>query len=549
MRPHEYMLGCPAHDEKTGSLHVTWQASNRGGFVLLHCFGCQARGEDLVAPLGLTVADLFDEPLPERDRAFGRVGKSPESRRSARRRGHLGRLPAPIVKVSPGDTPEPEHVWVEVARYPYVDLRGDLVQEVIREECSGPDCDRHKQFTQVFVTGEGRKVRRKPQDFFPVLYRAPQVRDAAATGGRVWLLEGEKDVHTAEQLGLVATTNAQGGKSFPDDLIPCLEGAQVTVVLDRDDTGWARGVDLHRKLTAVGAKVALRLPAVEEAKADFTDHVEAGFTIEDLVNVDVAEVATWHQLSAVTAKRRLLTQALAEVDAHLELAGTPSGAATDEHRRAATRWAMEAQIRHEALKDLVDKVHGQGLRVGTVWVGEAMVRADQILAIATEETRRAHVRAGAAVPPSLRPAAPKEPQTEQGSSEGGAAPPTARTLHGADNPEDPQGEPAKGPATAPAFRILGGQIIQWDAPRGHRADSGNEEDGTFKTILSTVVKVTAREYREDVEAAEVASTPLMGRAASTRKKVGSPRLLVAVRVEYPDPTTGELMEIRIDRDT
>jgi len=337
MRSHEYMLGCPAHDEKTGSLHVTWQASNRGGFVLLHCFGCQARGEDLVAPLGLTVADLFDEPLPERDRAFGRVGKSPESRRSARRRGHLGRLPAPIVKVSSSDTPEPEHVWVEVARYPYVDLRGELVQEVVREECSGPECERHKQFTQVFVTGEGRKVRRKPQDFFPVLYRAPQVRDAAATGVRIWLLEGEKDVHTAEQLGLVATTNAQGGKSFPDDLIPCLEGAQVTVVLDRDDTGWARGVDLHRKLTAVGAKVALRLPAVEEAKADFTDHVEAGFAVGDLIDVDVAEVATWHQLSTVTAKRRLLTQALAEVDAHLELVSTTSGAAADEHRRAADR--------------------------------------------------------------------------------------------------------------------------------------------------------------------------------------------------------------------
>ena len=548
MRAHEYMLGCPAHDEKTGSLHVTWQASNRGGFVLLHCFGCQARGEDLVAPFGLTVADLFDEPMPERDRAFGRVGKSPESRRSARRRGHLGRLPTPIVKISRSDEPEPEHAWAEVERYPYVDLHGHLVQEVVREECAGAACERHKQFTQVFAAGEGRTVRRKPQNFFPVLYRAPQVRDSVEAGGRVWLLEGEKDVHTAERLGLVATTNAQGGKSFPDDLIPCLEGAQVTVVLDRDATGWARGVDLHRKLTAVGARVALRIPAVETAKSDFTDHVEAGFGVDDLIDVDVAEVATWHQLSAVTTKRRLLAQALAEVDAHLELVDQSSDdEAAPEHRRCAARWATEAQIRHEALKDLVDKVHGQGLRVGTVWVGEAMVQADQILAAATEETRQAHIRAGIAVPPSLRPVPPKEPDQEQGRS-GGGEPPAARALHGADDEDDPKSTPAKGPATAPAFRILGGQIIQWDQPRGRRSDD-DEEAGAFKTILSTVVKVTTREFLEDAETADVDGAPLMGRAPTDRKKVGPPRTLVAVRVEYPDPATGELMEIRIDRDT
>ncbi len=546
MRPHEYMLGCPAHDEKTGSLHVTWQASNRGGFVLLHCFGCQARGEDLVTPLGLTLADLFDEPLPERDRAFGRVGKSPENRRAAKRRGHLGRLPAPIVKAARSGVPEPEHVWTEVERYPYVDLRGQLVQEVIREECTA-EGDRHKQFTQVFVTSTGRTVRRKPQNFFPVLYRAPQVRAAIQAGTAVWLLEGEKDVHTAERLDLVATTNAQGGKSFPDELVDCFEGARVVVVLDRDDTGWARGVELHRKLTAVGAQVALKLPAVETPKSDFTDHVEANHTVEELVAVDVLEVSTWHQLSAVTAKRRQLDQALAEADAHLALVDQAQGPAAEEHRRCATRWVTEAQIRHEALKDLVDKVHGQGLRVGTVWVGEAMVRADELLDAATEATRQAHVRVGAPVPPSLRPPSPPAPATAA-SGAGGAKPPTAHVLHGAED-EEPQEVPVKGPATAPVFRILGGQIVQWDPPRNRRSEGDEEEDGNYKTVLSTVVKVTAREYLEETEAADVAAPPLMGRAAPERKKVGAPRTLLAVRIEYPDPVTGELMEIRIDKDT
>jgi hypothetical protein len=546
MRPHEYMLGCPAHDEKTGSLHVTWRSSNRGGFVLLHCFGCQARGEDLVAPLGLTLADLFDEPMPERDRAFGRVGKSPENRRAARRRGHLGRLPAAIVTAARSEAAEPEHVWVEVERYAYVDLRGQLVQEVVREECSAEGAT-HKQFTQVFVTGTGRKVRRKPQEFFPVLYRAPQVRAAIEADVPVWLLEGEKDVHTAERLGLVATTNAQGGRSFPDELIDCFEGARVIVVLDRDETGWARGVELHRKLTAVGAKVSLKLPAVEAPKADFTDHVEANHDVEALVSVDVLEVATWHQLSGLTAKRRQLEQALTEADAHLALVEQTQGATAEEHRRCATRWVMEAQIRHEALKDLVDKVHGQGLRVGTVWVGEAMVHADQVLAAATESTRRAHVRVGAPVPPSLRLAVTATPAADPDGG-GGAEPPSTHVLRGAGD-EDPEEAPRRGVATTPVFRVLGGQIVQWNPPRNRRGDSEDEEDGDYKTVLSTVVKVTAREYLEETEAADVATIPLMGRASPERKKVGAPRTLLAVRIEYPDPVTGELMEIRIDRDT
>ena len=91
----------------------------------------------------------------------------------------------------------------------------------------------------------------------------------------------------------MATTNTQGGKIFPSDLVDELAGADVVVVLDRDATGWARGVDLHTKLTAAGAKVSLRLPAVLEDKADFTDHIEAGFTLEDIPKDWVAFWSFW----------------------------------------------------------------------------------------------------------------------------------------------------------------------------------------------------------------------------------------------------------------
>jgi len=167
------MAMCPVHDDKSPSLHVSWRSGQRGGYTLLHCFGCQARAEDLVEPLGLTMVDLFDEPLPERDRAITHVGKSRQQRQAAQRRGRRGHLPATITQATSKPQLEIACRWVEIERYPYTDLQGRLVQEVIRQECTA-EGDRHKKFTQKFVSHNGLK----PADFFPVLYRAPQVADA-----------------------------------------------------------------------------------------------------------------------------------------------------------------------------------------------------------------------------------------------------------------------------------------------------------------------------------------------------------------------------------
>lgn len=533
------MAACPVHAEKSGSLHVTWRSGQRGGYTLLHCFGCNARAEDLVEPLGLTMGDLFDEPLPERDRAFGRVGKSPQQRLSAQRRGRLGRLPALVVRAD--SAPEPEHQWTEVDRYPYVDEHGRLVQEVIRQECTA-EGEKHKNFPQVFVTAQGRRVKSKPAGFYPVLYRAPQVRDAVAAGETIWLLEGEKDVHRAEREGLVATTNTQGGKNFPDELVDCLRNATVYVVLDRDDVGWSRGVELHRKLTAAGAEVRLKLPATEQEKSDFSDHMDAGSTVAELVDVHVHEVATWHALSAVKAKFQAILQAAAEAEAHVRLDKEEGG----DHGRHARRWALETEVRQESLRGLVDQVHGFGLRVGTEWVGEAMQLADDLLRSGTEAARRCHELAGVAVPPSLR-VGTHSPPADSGSVANATAgedqqrasrpPPDRFTM--------PEGAAA---AKAPIFRILSGQIVQWEPSRRRREESSEEEDGSFKVVLTLAVRVVKREYLEVEQPHEVDKPQLLGRASLASQaelNPSAPRQLIAVVVEYPDPVTGELMHLRI----
>jgi hypothetical protein len=543
-RQNSVMAGCPVHDESTPSLHITWRSGPRGGGVLLYCHGCQAQADQIAEAIGLTMSDLFDEPLPERDRSLYRVGKSPARRRAGQRRGKLGRLPTLLPKPPAGATPEVDHQWVEIERYPYLDHEGRLVQEVLREECTA-EGNRHKQFRQLFVTREGRRVRRKPEGFYPVLYRAPQVAAAVKAGQEVWLLEGEKDVHTAERLGLVATTNTQGGKSFPADLVDEFANARVVVVLDRDPTGWARGVDLHAKLTAVGAAVRLRLPDLTEAKSDLTDHVDAGKALDELQWVEVEEVAIWHELASVQGEFRSLQQALEEAQGRWALA--EDGQDVEDNRRFAKRWALECQIRQEALRDVVDKVCAQGMRIGTAWVGEALEIAENLLVEGTEAARRCHLLLQVPVPESLRPVTPAADETPAENDS-----PKASVTEVVTEDSDWFGHKGVGSDNTP-FRVLGGKIVQWEPDRSSRRqredwDEDDSEAGKFKTLLSMVVKVSCREYLEVEHDHDVENTELMGRSTPTKRQVSAPKTLIAVRLRYPDEVTGELLEIRVMAD-
>lgn len=237
---------CPVHPDVNASLSVTWTDDGAGGKILLKCHGCSASAQDIVDALGISTSDLFDTPLPPGSSTAVLAGRSARQRTAGRRRGKLGALPPkPIATKSAAR--ELDHEWVHVTAYPYVNEEGKLVQEVIREECTSCELGRHKQFRQVFISPLGRRVKQKPpHEFRAVLYRLPQILEAIDTGQTVWLLEGEKDVDTAEQLGLVATTNAQGGRSFPPECAEIFHGGvTVRIVLDRDDAGWNRGgIDL-----------------------------------------------------------------------------------------------------------------------------------------------------------------------------------------------------------------------------------------------------------------------------------------------------------------
>lgn len=220
---------CVAHEDRSPSLSVT---NGREG-VLLNCHaGCAT--EEVVAALGLTMADLFDEPLEKRER--------------------------PQV----------------VAEYPYCDRNGEVLKVVRRIE-PGYNGER-KTFRQFKPDGTpGTK------DIPNVLYRLPEVITEAQAGGTVLVVEGEKDVESLRAIGCVATCNIGGAGKWSSSYIRFLKGVgEVVVIADRDEPGRKHAAAVEDSLKR--ADIPVRVLESDRAK-DMTDHIRAGGTFDDLVPV------------------------------------------------------------------------------------------------------------------------------------------------------------------------------------------------------------------------------------------------------------------------
>lgn len=262
-----HMAKCPAHDDAKASLSVKGASD---GTILLKCFAYCDTGK-VTAALGLTLRDLF-----------------PASRPS-------GLLPRPRSAVSSNTKPSPdghEHTTEQlrsrpstVAMYVYENSEGNPVFAVLRT--------RDKEFPQYraagldrWLTGVGNTPR--------VLYRLPRILDTAGSGGQIFIAEGEKDVHTLESLGLVATT-APGGSSakWLDSYTGVLKDSHVVILPDNDEPGrkHARKVAAALQGRAASVKV-LELPGLPE-KGDVSDWAGAGGTADKLCAlVEAAPVVT-----------------------------------------------------------------------------------------------------------------------------------------------------------------------------------------------------------------------------------------------------------------
>lgn len=224
---------CPAHEDGNPSLSIN---DGRDGRPLLHCHaGCSQH--DIIEVL--KARGLWRE----RDEAGG---------------DFLSRI---------------------VAEYDYADEKGNVLYQCVR--LANPKDFRQRQRQGDKWVWNLHGVRLVP-------YHLPKLL-SAPLASPVLVVEGEKDVHTAEKLGFVATCNPMGaGKWKPDLYNPHFAGRSVVVIPDNDPPkegkppGWPG--KQHARLVArslLGTAAAVRIVWLPAGK-DLTEWVEHGGTREQL---------------------------------------------------------------------------------------------------------------------------------------------------------------------------------------------------------------------------------------------------------------------------
>jgi putative DNA primase/helicase len=110
-----------------------------------------------------------------------------------------------------------------VATYDYVNENGDLLYQVVR---LFPKSFRQRR-------PEGKEWRWGLGQVKRVLYRLPDLIKAE----RILLVEGEKDVDTANKLGIVATSSGSAASRWQGEWTEILRGKTVTIIADADEPG------------------------------------------------------------------------------------------------------------------------------------------------------------------------------------------------------------------------------------------------------------------------------------------------------------------------
>ncbi len=228
-----YSAMCPAHSDSNPSLSVSL---GDGQKVMLNCHkGCTA--EQIVESIDLEMKDLWPT---------GAKGKQKKQ-------------------------------WVE--NYDYEDAEGNLIFQVTRWILP----DGRKSFTQRKPTRHG-DWEYSTTGLDKPIYRLPQVRSAIGAGSTIVVCEGEKDVHTLEEAGMVATTNPGGAGSWlPRHTKALVDARKVVVIADRDAVGMKHAKMISYELEEEG--VPVQVMAAPEGHKDVTAFLESGGELSGLVPV------------------------------------------------------------------------------------------------------------------------------------------------------------------------------------------------------------------------------------------------------------------------
>ena len=161
-----------------------------------------------------------------------------------------------------------------VESYAYQDVNGTTIFVVDRLE--------PKSFRQRQPDGKGGWINNIRDIDSKIPYHLPQLRRSET----VFIVEGEKDVHALETIGLVATTCAGGAGKWTDEHSHYLDDQDVFIIPDNDNAGRRHAEIIQNSIP--GAHI-LHLPDVPP-KGDVSDWLSLGGSAEALL--ELARVGT-----------------------------------------------------------------------------------------------------------------------------------------------------------------------------------------------------------------------------------------------------------------
>lgn len=224
----QFVAKCPCHDDEHNSLFV--KKDEETGNILLYCMvGCKT--EDVVKAMNLEMKDLF---------ADGNARRSKYSKQK---------------------------------QYFYHDKSG--VQVAKKVSCKNPDGSKTFYW---FRLENGEWVKGLNGIDVP-LYNLPAVLNATET---VYIVEGEKDVDSLQQMGYIATTppHGAGHKWDSKNYNKFFKNKDVVILADNDDVGRKHAKDVASCVSGVAKSVKL-IPS-ENIYCDLKEHGDISDIIEIL---------------------------------------------------------------------------------------------------------------------------------------------------------------------------------------------------------------------------------------------------------------------------
>ncbi|WP_280484500.1 toprim domain-containing protein [Nocardia cyriacigeorgica] len=279
---------CPSHEgdgrHHKPSLAIKYDQNQQK--TVVKCFsGCD--NEQVLETMGLRVRDLYDKPLArERGRAAG-PARRVRPQRISRADQALAAEGMALTQPKKKELGRQTSAWRTTATYPYMRPDGTVAGEVIRKEATF-EAGRDKSFHQRRWNDQTGQMERG--GFEPLPFQLPQVLEKIADGGVIYICEGEKDVLSAEQAGLTATTNAGGALSWTPEHARWLTGARtVVIVADHDVAGYRRAERVMGTLAGLVQRVRVVTAATGK---DLTDHLQLGHEISELVPIPYLDPET-----------------------------------------------------------------------------------------------------------------------------------------------------------------------------------------------------------------------------------------------------------------